>query len=186
MPNFIEPDLSSTASRYSRPLIPAGPARGALSKVRVFRQSNQTSVSSETAVGGSDIERLIAAHHALWRIKSFPFRSEISQRLTVLRSACVDEGLPLAVSSVEQFVRFLSDHPNLPKPKLAITDRGNVRARWTPDKARHFAVEFAGNGSVHFVVIAPRPGQRPAHVSGTETEGNILSLASMLGVNWLA
>src|SRR5262249_28061107 len=98
---------------------------------------------------------------------------------------CLDEGIPLSSASVEQFVRFLRENSSLQQPSLVVTDDGNLRASWSPEADKHFAVEFLGGHNVAFVMFVPRASARTARVAGlSEAMDLILVRAEQMGVNW--
>jgi hypothetical protein len=128
----------------------------------------------------SDVERFISALTHVWQSKELLHRREITSRLSDLRSACLEDELPLSLESVEQFARFLRRH-NVPWPRLAITPDGNVRASWSPGQDQHFAIEFMGAGQVKFVLFTPRS----TGVAGTLPDHEVLTRARSLGMSWL-
>jgi hypothetical protein len=188
-------EISSNLSRYAPPrpkarredLAPnVGPPNKA-QKTALGLPAPEVSASARSSSAVTTaVERFIAALERIWAIKGFRFRSELAGRLSTLRSACLDEELPLSLDSVEQLISFLQHHPHLAMPKIAITPEGHARASWTRDKDRHFAIQFVGGGFVRFVLFAPRERDNTARIAGTETEALILAHASQLGANWLA
>lgn len=138
----------------------------------------------DIALESTDVERFISSLERLWATKDFRGRSTVAHRLTALRSACLDEEVDLSLDSVEQFVRFVAKHRGMLTPDLAITAEGNVRASWTPDIDRHFAIEFLGGQRVKFVLFVPRQDVPVARMAGTEAGGLVVLRAEQMGVNW--
>lgn len=134
----------------------------------------------------TDVERFISAIEKLWGTKSFRWRSQVAHRLFELRRACLEENVPLSSASIEQFVRFVRENPLIGQPSLIITDTGNLRASWSPEADRHFAIEFLGGSNVAFVIFAPRKSARTARVAGSsEAMDLILLRAAQMGVDWV-
>ena len=142
--------------------------------------------SRQLAPAVPPVERFISVLQSLWAVKTFSARSGVSKRLMLVRSACLEEGISLSLQSVEQFVQFITSHPFLSQPRLAVTPDGNLRASW--DSSQRSALRFRvfGGGEIaRFVLFAPRPGGRTAHIAGTDDLTTIVAHARGLGADWL-
>jgi hypothetical protein len=192
-------DENETATGQFFPSIASGSRRAPAARRPIPRAANDIGtrfnitddlrgerISSRQDIADEDapVERFISALQELWRNKAFRFRSDVAHRLSMLRSISLEEQTELSVNSVEQFVRFLTSRPRLNWPSLIITPQGNVRASWSPEDNKHFAIEFLGGQEVRFVVFAPREGARPARIAGSELLRNVLLRAQQIGADW--
>jgi|SRR5262249_4528137 len=137
------------------------------------------------AAAHTPTEKFISALQRLWAIKALPLRGEIAHRLTMLRSACLEEEQAISIDSLQQFIRFLRRYPQLDMPRITITGDGNVRAIWGPEPDRHFAAEFCEGNLIRFVLFAPRGRGEVARLAGSETEERLVSTVKRLGADWL-
>jgi hypothetical protein len=94
------------------------------------------------------------------------------------------EQAPIAPESLQDFVAFLESTPKLVYPGVVLTPSGNIQAEWRKGKNRHFAVEFAGSGDVHFVVFAPDPKDpyKTIRASGAATVASLTDVVRPYGV----
>ncbi len=80
------------------------------------------------------------------------------ERLRYLRQEAEEEGIEFNEASVIDFYRFvdLTDHNGI--ASLILTDEGNTRAVWRTGPDNHFALDFLGDGHVHYVIFKLKPG----------------------------
>ena len=65
---------------------------------------------------------------------------------------------PISPNSLQGFYKFLNSITNLRRPKLGLTDSGNIRAQWRASNRRHLAIEYLDKDDAKIVVFAPDPG----------------------------
>jgi hypothetical protein len=116
------------------------------------------------------------------------FAERLAKRLDYLAKLNEEESpkqAPIAPESLQDFVAFLESTPKLVYPDVVLTPSGNIQAEWRKGKNRHFAVEFAGSGDVHFVVFAPDPKDpyKTIRASGMATVASLLDIVCPYGVD---
>jgi hypothetical protein len=114
-----------------------------------------------------------------------PSREAIQRRLTSLWAAAKLEasegGVPLSITSVEDFARFFSRFPNVAMPDLVMTPAGNLRAEWQGPRGQFLGVEFKGSNSTRYVLFAKDPAD-PTQLTRLSQSISTHGLFSALGV----
>lgn len=116
------------------------------------------------------------------------FAERLAKRLHYLARISEEEypeQAPISRESLEDFVAFLKATPNLAYPGVVLTPSGNIQAEWRKANKRHLAVEFVGNGDVHFVVFAPDPRKsyKTTRASGVATVESLMDIVRPYGVD---
>ncbi len=124
-------------------------------------------------------------------IRHLPFAAHLADRLAYLAEARTEEypELDLIVpESILALMLLLSREPHLACPELVLSGSGEVRAEWTLDEGRHFAVDFFNVKSVAFVLFAPHPvyPSLPMRLLGQATADTVMDVARQKGLgNWV-
>jgi hypothetical protein len=120
------------------------------------------------------------------------FRAEFAERLAnrldylaKISQEEYPEQASIAPESLQDVVAFLESTPKLVYAGVVLTPSGNIQAEWRKGKNRHFAVEFLGNGDVHFVVFAPDPKDpyKTIRASGMATVASLMDIVRPYGVD---
>ncbi len=116
------------------------------------------------------------------------FAERLFKRLHDLARICEEEypeQAPISPESLGDFVAFVRSMPNLAYPSVVLTPAGNIQAEWHKAKNRHWAVEFAGNGDVHFLIFAPDPKKpyKTIRASGVATTHSLVDILRPFGID---
>jgi hypothetical protein len=131
----------------------------------------------------SDGGRILHAIQSLYLSINRPRDRQIAERITELRRVVLDEGKHIVPESLEQFVDFFRNHPNLGFPRIFVTPNGTVRARWTRGPENFVAIEFTGKPLVRMVAEVPRDGQTAAYFA-SEPVNSVVAASRAVGVSF--
>jgi hypothetical protein len=108
---------------------------------------------------------------------------QIAERLDALRSIADEEEVPLNIASLNQLVDFFLANPNLPFPKIFLTN-GTFRVRWIKAKDAFTAFEFTGDPLAKIAAEAPRTDGLTARLFSFEPVTNLLAAARAFGASF--
>ncbi|MGH8566174.1 MAG: hypothetical protein ACREXW_19665 [Gammaproteobacteria bacterium] len=153
--------------------------------LRFYLESSLPSQSEQPSPRQLSVAELIL--HVREQVKA-EFAERLAKRLDYLAKISQEgfpEQAPIAPESLQDFVAFLESTSKLVYPGVVLTPSGNIQAEWRKGKNRHFAVEFVGNGDVHFVVFAPDPKDpyKTIRASGMATVASLTDIVRPYGVD---
>jgi len=67
-----------------------------------------------------------------------------------------DKDDPFNRASVDACQRFLNANEDLTSPDIVASPNGTIICQWRKDENRNLTIEFLKDGSVHFVLFAPK------------------------------
>jgi hypothetical protein len=117
-----------------------------------------------------------------------PYRERLAARLEHLLGAAADDGYAISPKSLQNFVRFLGNHPDLKYPDVVVTPAGNFRAEWWRSRRSHIGIEFLPDGESRFVTFAPSPENyaRTRRLAGISSADSVMDLVESLKVRrWM-
>lgn len=126
----------------------------------------------------------------IWRAATtlaIRYRAKLSVRLSELQRAVQEEqvdGRGITVTSLHNFVEFLTMNPALRYPAVSVTPDRNIYASWKSGADRVFSLHFLPDGKVRFVVFRPNE-KHPDDVirlSGIATMDVVISTVAPHGV----
>ncbi len=80
---------------------------------------------------------------------------------------------PLSPDSLEDFVNFLTNKPNLCYPDIVLSPEGNIAAQWRNAEMRgFFSAEFLDGGYVRYVIFSP-DREHPVNMQKTHGRASI-------------
>ncbi|MCI0559948.1 MAG: hypothetical protein MN733_15765 [Nitrososphaera sp.] len=158
--------------------LPSAPEHGCVLEKVSFPSPTQILTQKETSV-----TELIGG----LRGQNIPYAARLTARLQYLVQTSEEEfpeQEPMSSRSLQDLLYFIRSVPNITYPALVLTSQGNIRAEWTKERRKHFAVEFLGSNDVRFVVFAPdrkRP-HKTNRVSGLSTLDSLMEFVQPYGV----
>jgi len=126
----------------------------------------------------------------IWRAATtlaIRYRAKLSVRLSELQKAVQEEqvdGRGITVTSLHNFVEFLTINQALRYPAVSVTPDRNIYASWKSGSDRVLSLHFLPDGKVRFVVFRPNdkhPGD-VIRLSGIATMDVIISTVAPHGV----
>ena len=112
---------------------------------------------------------------------------EYEARIAELRAAAAKD-IAVSDQSEADFRQFLDDTEASRRASVVLTPDGNFRAVWNDpaDDEQHLAVEFVGNGQVHYAISHRPPGSYTiARCYGAGTFSAVRSHIRILGIQHL-